>query len=290
MLEAFGLVGAAERLPGGQGGTWRLGEVVLKPSPGQDFLRWVSDVLSRLDGRRDFRVSPPLRARDGSWSVAGWTAWRYRPGMHQPGRWLDIVRVADIFHKSIQQATRPAFLAGRTDRWAVADRLAWDELPLPAAIGQNSLIQETVAAQRAIPARSQLVHGDLAGNVLFHPELPPLIIDVSPYWRPARFGTAVVVADALVREGASDQLTESLGWDADDAQSSCGRCSSARSPICSTSPTRSRAASPAATSQRWSLCSASQRHDITPPRPARGPRPTDSLNRRRHPVRLRILH
>ncbi len=218
VLEAFGLVGAAERLPGGQGGTWRLGEVVLKPSPGQDFLRWVSDVLSRLDGRRDFRVSPPLRARDGSWSVAGWTAWRYRPGMHQPGRWLDIVRVADIFHKSIQQATRPAFLAGRTDRWAVADRLAWDELPLPAAIGQNSLIQETVAAQRAIPARSQLVHGDLAGNVLFHPELPPLIIDVSPYWRPARFGTAVVVADALVREGASDQLTESLGWDADDAQ------------------------------------------------------------------------
>jgi len=218
VLEAFGLVGAAERLPGGQGGTWRLGEVVLKPSPGQDFLRWVSDVLSRLDGRRDFRVSPPLRARDGSWSVAGWTAWRYRPGMHQPGRWLDIVRVADIFHKSIQQATRPAFLAGRTDRWAVADRLAWGELPLPAAIGQNSLIQETVAAQRAIPARSQLVHGDLAGNVLFHPELPPLVIDVSPCWRPARFGTAVVVADALVREGASDQLPESLGWDADDAQ------------------------------------------------------------------------
>ncbi len=68
VVEAFGLPGAAERLPGGQGETWRLGEAVLKPSHGEDFVRWVSDLLARLDGRCDFRVSPPLRARDGSWS------------------------------------------------------------------------------------------------------------------------------------------------------------------------------------------------------------------------------
>jgi uncharacterized protein (TIGR02569 family) len=218
VVEAFGLAGAAERLPGGQGGTWRLGEAVLKPSQGEDFVRWVSHLLARLDGRRDFRVSPPLRARDGSWSVAGWTAWRHQPGAHQPGRWLDIVRVGDIFHESIQEETLPAFLSGRTDRWAVADHFAWGELPLPPAIRRNGLVQELVAAQRPVLARSQLVHGDLGGNVLFHPQLPPLVIDVSPYWRPLRFAAAVVAVDALVCEGAGDQLIESLQWDADDAQ------------------------------------------------------------------------
>ncbi len=29
---------------------------------------------------------------------------------------------------------------------------------------------------------AQLVHRDLTGNVLFHPPLPPLVIDLSPYW------------------------------------------------------------------------------------------------------------
>jgi len=40
------------------------------------------------------------------------------------------------------------------------------------------------------------------GNVLFHPDLPPAIIDLSPYWRPALFATAIVVIDAMIWEGA----------------------------------------------------------------------------------------
>jgi uncharacterized protein (TIGR02569 family) len=218
VVEAFGLPGAAERLPDGQAETWRLGEAVLKPSHGEDFVRWVSDLLARLDGRCDFRVSPPLRARDGSWSVVGWTAWHYQPGTHQPGRWLDILRVGDAFHDSVREETLPTVLLGRTDRWAVADHLAWGELALPSAVGRDGLVRELVAAQRPVETRSQLVHGDLTGNVLFHPQLPPLVIDLSPYWRPPGFAAAVVVVDALVCEGAGDALVESLQWDANDAQ------------------------------------------------------------------------
>lgn len=218
VVEAFGLLGAPERLSGGQGETWRLGDVVLKPPQGEDFVRWASDLLTRLDGRCDFRVSPPLRARDGSWSAEGWTAWRYQPGAHQPGRWLDILQVGAKFHDSVHEEPLPRFLLGRADRWAVADRVAWGELQLPSAMGSNSLARELVAALRPVTVHSQLVHANLTGNVLFHPDLPPLVIDVSPYWRPQRFAAAVVVADALVWEGADDQLLESLQWNADDAQ------------------------------------------------------------------------
>jgi hypothetical protein len=52
------------------------------------------------------------------------------------------------------------------------------------------------------------VHGDLTGNVLFEPGLPPLVIDLSPYWRPPAFASAVVVADALVFEGADEAAFE----------------------------------------------------------------------------------
>ena len=63
-----------------------------------------------------------------------------------------------------------------------------------------------VTALRPIEATSQLIQGDLTGNVLFADGLPPAIIDFSPYWRPAGFAAAIVVGDALLWEGADEEL------------------------------------------------------------------------------------
>jgi hypothetical protein len=57
---------------------------------------------------------------------------------------------------------------------------------------------------------SQLVHGDQGGNILFHPELPPAVIDVSPYWRPKRYADAIVVADAVAWADAGLRALEPL--------------------------------------------------------------------------------
>jgi hypothetical protein len=57
---------------------------------------------------------------------------------------------------------------------------------------------------------SGLIHGDLTGNVLFDDELPPAIIDFTPYWRPLEFQSAIVVADALVWEGAPPELADAV--------------------------------------------------------------------------------
>ncbi len=58
------------------------------------------------------------------------------------------------------------------------------------------------AADRA----NQLIHGDLTGNILFDDALAPAVIDVSLCWRPPAFASAIVVADALVWEGADETL------------------------------------------------------------------------------------
>jgi len=50
------------------------------------------------------------------------------------------------------------------------------------------------------------VHGDLTGNILFADGHSPAVIDFAPYWRPASFGSSVVVGDALAWEGADESL------------------------------------------------------------------------------------
>lgn len=48
---------------------------------------------------------------------------------------------------------------------------------------------------------SQVIHGDLLGNVLFAQGRPPALIDWAPYWRPAGLGAAIAVADAACWHG-----------------------------------------------------------------------------------------
>lgn len=92
-----------------------------------------------------------------------------------------------------------AIIDGREDPWAIGDRFAWGEASFPE-------LDDVLSALEPVDAPSQLIHGDLIGNVLFQDELPPAIVDFAPYWRPTEFASAVVVADALSWEGAPDEL------------------------------------------------------------------------------------
>ncbi len=191
-------------LAGGRGRTWKVGQAVLKPADmSLSALQWQSDLLNRLDRRNhlDFRVSVPLRAAGADLMSSGWTAWRYEPGEHRPGRWHDVIAVGELLHDALRGEPEPALLDDRTDDWAVADRIAWAETAQGDVAGTPHL-QELMDVRRPVRDPSQLVHGDLTGNVLFHPHLPPLVIDLSPYWRPRAWASAIVVADALTFEGA----------------------------------------------------------------------------------------
>lgn len=210
VLQAYGLEGAPAPLTGGQGTSWRVGQAVLKPwdtDPAQ--VQWQGALLARLSGRADFRVSVPMRTTAGTWTARGWTAWRYEPGAHEPGRWHEIIAVGRRLHAALEREPEPAFLSARTDRWAIADRVAWGDLSAAGHAATPSL-ETLLGALRPVHLPRQLVHGDLTGNVLFHPDLPPLVIDLSAYWRPAAFASAVVVADALVFEGAGEETVEPL--------------------------------------------------------------------------------
>ncbi len=218
MLAAFGVAGNPPvRLGGGMGTSWRAGDLVLKPADAEPAeLEWQAQLYAGLtaDG---FRLARPRRAAGGSVCAHGWSATEFVPGRHEPRRWPEIIAVGERFHSALRAVPRPGFLAGRSSPWAVSDRMAWGEAPL-GAVPDAPYLRQLAAVVRPVTGASQLVHGDLTGNVLFHDQLPPAIIDLSPYWRPTAYASAVVVADALLFEGADDQLLRAVSHVADFGQ------------------------------------------------------------------------
>ena len=194
---------------GGQGSSWLAGDIVLKPlDMSVPELTWLAELpgLIRCDG---FRVSHPVRAENNEVVVDGWCAWHRVDGRHEDRRWPDIIAVGERFHAALAGIPRPEFIDDRSHQWAVADRVAWGELPAD-RLEHVKHLSRLLASLRPVDAPRQLVHSDLTGNVLFAEGLPPAIIDLSLFWRPPAYASAIVVADALVWEGAGEDLLESM--------------------------------------------------------------------------------
>lgn len=201
---AFGVTSSEAELVG-DGPAWRCGEVELRPADDPVEAAWVAQVLDSLDVP-GLRVGHPLRSTDGRWVIGKWTAMRATRGRPEP-RHDEVVSVAVRLHQAIADVARPKFLDGRSDAFAVADRAAWGEEDpeLDPELG-GRLFTVLAGARKPTQSPSQLVHGDLFGTVLFSADEPPAVTDLVPYWRPAEWGAAVAVVDALAWGGADSGI------------------------------------------------------------------------------------
>jgi len=188
-----------------------LGGAVFKPSAldlDEESLAWQAEVFAAT-ACEGFRVSLPLRAENGAVVVEGWCASEAVEGRHEERRWAEIIAVGERFHAALAGVPRPEFFAHRTDPWSVADRVAWGEVSA-GEFAHVKHLPRLVSALNPISTPSQLIHGDLGSNVLFDDQLPPAVIDFSPRWRPPAFASAIVVADALVWEGADESVLDAV--------------------------------------------------------------------------------
>jgi uncharacterized protein (TIGR02569 family) len=217
VIRAFGMRGTPEPLTGGRGTAWRVGSRVFKPadvSYGQ--IEWQAEVLAAARPQ-GVRLVLPLRSVDGTFVVAGWMATPFVEAVHEPGRWLEILTVGRRLVAALADVPRPAFLDARRTHWDVADRMAWGDEPLD-RLGVYPHIDALARLRSPVQASAQVIHGDLTGNVLFAKGLVPAVIDFAAYWRPAAYAGAIVVADALVWEGAPDDVVTGLEGDGDAGQ------------------------------------------------------------------------
>jgi uncharacterized protein (TIGR02569 family) len=216
VLAAFGVAGAEPvRLPGGQGTAWRAGQVVLKPADSVRAGRWFADVYDGLTGP-GFRVPRPVRAVTGDWVALGWTAWQWVAGTPADWsgvspRWPELIAVSRALHAALASVPVPSWRGSEENRWVIGDQVAWGEGDpgplLGAAAGPLAgQVRRLLAALRPVDLPDQLIHADLAGNVLFAAGAPPAVIDFSPLERPAGLPLAVVAVDTLTWRRARPEV------------------------------------------------------------------------------------
>ncbi len=207
--EAWG-VDMVKPLEGGQGMAFIGGGMVLKPVLDSRQFDWLAGVLYALPPVNDLRIIRPRPAGDGRWAVEGWSAWEYLEGEVDSARWRDALWVSDRFHDIVSGVAWSPAVQG-CHHWAIGDAFAWGEADIAFPERFRPLINDlTDSCDSVDDLPCQLVHGDLGGNILFHPELPPAVTDVGPYWRPKRYADAIIVADAIAWAGADLLALEPL--------------------------------------------------------------------------------
>ena len=189
--------------------------VVLKPADSAREGRWFAEVYDGLAGP-GFRVPRPVRALTGDWVALGWTAYRWVPGAAADWagvspRWPGMVAVSRALSAALIGVSVPPWRATVENPWTIGDEVACGERdpgPLlgPGAGPLAGQVRRLLAALRPVDLPSQLVHADLAGNVLFADRLPPAVIDFSPLERPAGLPLVIVAVDTLMWHRASPEV------------------------------------------------------------------------------------
>ncbi|KAH8664364.1 hypothetical protein BX600DRAFT_512407 [Xylariales sp. PMI_506] len=167
VLQAFGVSGRPENVAGGRGLCYRVGDIVFKPSDGDEEAKWTANLATRLLARgpsAEYRLPRPLpvvwvRGPPSSYSIPrddddddereqqeyvfeGWTAATFVSGSAaraEAGKtWIPlcdaIFRVSRALNRDIAALGMPQrppdFVARKTDRWVEADRVTWGEKAL----------------------------------------------------------------------------------------------------------------------------------------------------------------
>lgn len=196
VLTSFGLDGEPRLLAGGEGRTYRIGDVIVRREnqdelPGATF---AADLFSNIEESPEFRVSRPVRSGDGGWLVDGWSAWTCVDGRPaEAGDAPSMVRAVEAFHSAVAGVPRSAQIGTRPLPYDRADLGAFEELPDEIDARVRPTLASLDALRRPLEGfTDQVIHGDLnAENVLIAPGQPPAIIDLAPYWRPPEFALAV---------------------------------------------------------------------------------------------------
>lgn len=211
VLAAFGAGSARpELLVGGRGLAYRCGDIVFKPVDNTAEASWIAATFEQLRVT-GVRIARPVRSSDGRWVVAGWSAQRFVSGRTEP-RYGEIIQTSLILHEALTDVPSPRHLRDRDDLYSWADRLSWgepvtDRFDLGEGHGVR-LFQDLAIGRKPVDVKSQLVHGDMFGNVLFAGTAPPAVIDMTPYWRPVSWAAAVIAVDAISWGGAQTDLLQ----------------------------------------------------------------------------------
>ncbi|MDD2656143.1 MAG: hypothetical protein PHQ18_01065 [Patescibacteria group bacterium] len=200
ILQAFDISGKPDLLDGGQGTCFRVDNIVLKPTDNPIETTWLAEINNNLQSS-EFRVPKYKKANNDSFVFEDWTASEFLEGEHKKDNYIKAIELSKIFHNELKDIKKPDWFDKKTDVFAIADKIAWGELPLPNFEPAKKQLENIFELLKENNLPNQLVHGDWGpGQILFSDTLPPAILDITPYFRPANYPIADMLISALAND------------------------------------------------------------------------------------------
>jgi uncharacterized protein (TIGR02569 family) len=189
-------------LQGGRGQTYRVGNIVIKPTINHFETEEMAHILFQLPHSNEVRFPKPVQSIQGNWVEDGFEAWSWLEGKEEDGRYADKIKICDAFSKLFVGVNKPKFIDAKTDSWAMADRVGWDEITAEYEPEFQKMIDVIRSKLKPVTLEQQIIHGDIVGNIIFNEKEGPAVIDVTLYWRPADYAKALLVLEAICWENA----------------------------------------------------------------------------------------
>lgn len=209
VFRAFGFSSRSmQAVDGGQGDTFRVGDLALKPCENIEVAEWLAGVMEGVE-EDGFRIARPVRAATGKFVVDGWCATQWIEGTTAiDGRWSEAMSACVAFHLALRHVPRSPVLADLDNPYTRVDARLWQTTPtVDDRLGP--MAEKLRRWLRPVTLAGQLVHGDPSeGNLLFSSGKPVGIIDIAPYWHPPEYALAVMLADGIAWSGAPVELLD----------------------------------------------------------------------------------
>jgi hypothetical protein len=201
---SFNLSGKYVPLLGGQNTSVRVNnDAVLKPVDDVQHYEWLLTIIDIINPQ-GYRLSKPIRSTKGTFVSEGWVCTKFERGQDVNGLIKEKLHVSRLFHHDLSNINFKDFPQG-DNPWIEGHRIAWQkaELPKEVNIEIRKIINKLLLKVRLKDKYNlQIVHADLAGNILFDDVLPPLIIDFSPTVAPVEYAEAILVCDCIAWQGS----------------------------------------------------------------------------------------
>ncbi|RXZ78615.1 hypothetical protein EBB07_26255 [Paenibacillaceae bacterium] len=204
VIHSFNLKGEIMPLPGGQNTSVRVNNAVLKPVEDVQHSERLLTIIDSLNPH-GYRLSKPVRSNKGTFVSEGWICTQFEHGQEVNGLVKEKLQASRLFHHDLSTILVSNLPQVVDNAWAKAHRIAWQtaELPKEVHIETRQIITELLLKVRLQEDYTlQVVHADLAGNILFDEVLPPLIIDFSPTIAPVEYAEAILVCDCIAWQGS----------------------------------------------------------------------------------------
>ena len=191
-------------IEGGQNESIKAGDVVLKPVHEIKRYLWISDELNKLQFDQ-IKVALPLKSKKGNYIEDAFGATPYFEGKFYKNKLTKKLEACRILNSKISSVQKPQDFDNWINPWTKAQDLAWNKPTVPQNIPLEiaKAINELLNLRKPLTLLSQLIHTDLAGNILFDEADTPIVIDFTPGFYPKEYGELLLLVDSIAWYNAS---------------------------------------------------------------------------------------